>query len=161
MTGGPQPDRPADRPSWVDILLPAVLASWGTITAGMFVLSVVPRIVALPQAAPIAVFGFLLIYGFFGFVLATVVCTIVGLPALALAGWLKLTKAWQAALIGAIAAFPVMFVFVPRFRSEVEGDMKLLLEYLFILAGALAGIAAWREFKKTDQIRRGMLKAEA
>lgn len=141
-------DRSARKPDWVDILLAATLAAWGTVLGSMFVFWFLPVAFETPLDAVPSLFNLLLFFGFFGFILATAVCTIVGLPALALARWLNLTEWWQAAAVGSIAG--ILVVGTPILSLPGEIVSKVVLVVTLVIAGALAGVAAWRERERGD-----------
>jgi hypothetical protein len=141
--------RATEKADWVDILLAAALAAWGTVCCATFVFGLMPTMVSSPERIVSKLYWFVLGYGFFGFVLATVVCTIVGLPALALATWLKLSKWWQGAIVGGAAGLLVSLA-IPAWPGLAYLDQAMSV-VLFAIAGAFAGVAAWREHKKGIQ----------
>ncbi len=142
-----------ENPDWVDILLAATLAAWGTIVAGIMLFFLAPGIVASPESAGPQALWYVGI-SIMGFLLASIVCTVIGLPALALANWLKLTKWWQAAIIGGSAGLmlgsPVaLYSYIPSYAAQQTPIVGVLFWlFWFVLAGALAGVAAWRERRK-------------
>jgi hypothetical protein len=149
VTGKRQAIQPAEKPDWVDVLLPAALASWGTIVVASAVFALLPSMFASSEDAVLAAYWFLIVYCFGGFLIATVVCTVVGLPALALANWLKLRSWWQAAITGAVGGLLVSFA-APNWPGAAAHWSDAAHEFLFLIAGALAGLAAWRERAKGE-----------
>lgn len=141
--------RDAERstPDWVDILLAATLASWATvmiaITAGMAIALVIDfRIEALAFA-----FVYLVSAAGISFFIAIFACTILGLPALGLAALLRLDAWWQAALIGALAGL-IFAGTIVGWRPNMYDWSIVVSGVVLIAAGALAGVAAWRERRK-------------
>lgn len=139
--------RKAEKPDWVDILLAASIAAWGTIVCAMFVFAVVPLIFRSPLESVPAVYAFLVFYCVYGFLVASVVCAVLGLPALALANWLGLSRRWQAAVVGGAAGFLISLV-LPIRPGFMVGWSDWMFTLMFLFAGALAGVAAWRERNK-------------
>lgn len=134
-------------PDWVDILLADTVTAWGTVVG-------VSSLVLLVGYAPIfrlemipVILGMLLATAGIGFFLALYVCVFLGLPALGLAKLLKLNHWWQAAIIGALAGLLVVLVFPMPDPSQGQVGV-ILTRLLFVVAGALAGMAAWRERRK-------------
>ncbi len=148
MSSEARPERRSTEiPDWVDILLAATIASWATVAGAMTI-------------AMLA--GFLPIFRFemIPFILATVamivgmtffiamyVCVILGLPALGIAKLFKLNQRWHAALLGAFAGFLVTLV-IPGLSVAALREDSIFGVILFIVAGILAGLAAWRERQK-------------
>jgi hypothetical protein len=139
--------RSMKKPDWVDILLAASIAARGTIVSAMFVFAVVPVIFRSPLEAVPAVYAFLVFYCVYGFLVASVVCAVLGLPALALANWLGLSRRWQAAVVGASAGLVVSLLFTNS-SALMAGWNDWLCTLLFLVAGAFGGVAAWRERNK-------------
>ena len=156
MSGG-SANRKAERSDWVDILLASTLSAWGTLVVAMFLFFLAPGIVASPERAVPQVLGFLGI-SIMGFLLASIVCTVIGLPALALANWLKLTKWWQAAILGGSAAILIggpiaVFSYAPQYAAQHDPTIGAMFwVFWFALAGVIAGVAAWRERRKNFPI---------
>lgn len=143
------------KPDWLDILFAATLTSWATMVIPLlpFLLggSILNfRLEFLVDAKAMINFASgmatLAIYSFF---IAMVTCTVLGLPALGLAILLRLDAWWQGAAVGAVAGLIFAFVFTGGRTFDL--NLGLLVAWLAV-AGALAGIAAWRERRKRSQV---------
>jgi len=92
----------------------------------------------------------LVLAAIFGVPVVLVVCFVAGLPALVLAELLKLTKWWQAALVGmgvgllfglGVSAMSRAPVSAPIDFARILGFAMFVA--MFVLTGACAGVAAW------------------
>ena len=143
MSAGRLPKRRAEKPDWVDVLLAATLAAWGTIVVAMTLLFVAYIITGLLPGGTDRLFALMIPTIFLGFLIAIIVCVIVGLPALGLIHWLKLSRWWQWTAIGAAAGLLVSLL--PGLHLPIDPISVTPVALVFLLAGAFAGDAAWQE----------------
>ena len=139
--------RSTERPDWAQVLLAATLASWGVFMI-VFACELIIRLLAdfsmlgLVQSASTLISGALIT-----FFAALIVCIVAGLPALALVNWLRLDRWWHDGLIGAVAGFAFIYGVLGS-REFISPSFPVSSVLLFVVAGALAGVAAWRERRK-------------
>lgn len=87
----------------------------------------------------IAVSSMLVMAASISFFIALFACVILGLPALGIVGLLNLNDWWHSAVLGLLAGFIVFVVLTGGTFARNEVFAGVLL-----LAGAIAGVAAWR-----------------
>ena len=128
------------------MLLAATLASWAVVVPTMLAALLLEMEWPISGEAAFALLNVGLVIAFYGFFVALFVCLALGLPALVIAQLLHLDKLWQAATTGTLAGAVVAIgaLALPRpFGAGYDWD-DLVQVFVFVLAGALAGIAAWR-----------------
>lgn len=140
-------DAKGSPPDWVDILLAATIAAWATVMAAIATGAVIVLIGNFRIELLASTLGSLVVAGGIAFFIAIFACAILGLPALALVTLLRLDEGWQAALIGAIAGL-IFSGTLMGWPSVVKDWSIVLSTIVFIVAGAVAGVAAWRERRK-------------
>lgn len=136
-----------EKPDWVDIILAATLVSWGTVLSAMTVALFAQVQGELNTAYVTRFMVSWAAMAFAGFFVTLFICIILGLPALAIARLLRLDRPWQAAALGALAGALVALA-IPKPSGFAYDWVEIAGALVFVLAGALAGLAAWRERNK-------------
>lgn len=105
--------------------------------------------------------AFTLALAILGFPIALVICLLMGGPALWAAELLKLTKWWQAALLGALGGILALLLAPMMFGPAVgfEFDLRTVLSLAVLSpAGACAGVTAWGSLWLDGKYRREAVK---
>ena len=124
---------------WFDVLFASTVASWATFMAAMSFVAISALILNFSIEGLIAVSSMLVMAASISFFIALFACVILGLPALGIVGLLNLNDWWHSAVLGLLAAFIVFVVLTGGTFARNEVFAGVLL-----LAGAIAGVAAWR-----------------
>ncbi len=141
------PARKRGKRYWGYALFGASIAAWLTFFGAAWLMSVVLDLTS-EDASRVSAGGspgLLAASAIFGAPVVLVICFVVGAPALVLLEVLKLSKWWQAALVGA-AAGALLLLGALTFTRPTDVSVNaagIAVAVIFMLTGATAGVTAW------------------
>jgi hypothetical protein len=147
---------------WGQALLWASVASWIVYIAFALLAAVFETYF---QADPrIGIIGYTFALAVLGFPFALAISLPIGLLALLIAEFVRLTKWWQAALLGAaggVLATPIILIAFGTFRN-LQFDARMIIPVaIFSVAGACAGATAWGSLWLDGKYRNAARQPEA
>ena len=144
MTEIDEPRRQLGRPGWVAAVLAATLPAWTTILVGTSVTGLGKAVLVSDAQLAVQMVVLLPVFAFVSFVVGVAVCIVLAPPALGFVHWLKLTKSWQVAILGAFGGLLAVLPLIVVSNATPLGEVAIPT-MLFIASGTFAGVAAWRE----------------